>query len=368
MTVRFLLVAPCNGEHTDVAERAASEAQEILQARSSSTPQLLVQSWVDLDPAAVEPADDVQIELAARCMIGERQYFAIEVRTAQRRGDDVIALETRLSAAARRYVTAATGIAAEDLPWVARYALLDGAEREPAHWMGAERHTVDVTEAAAVAGRGQVSIEAGWGNGLVRGWDALQRDMKYQLTRGIIDAQHIWHDASVVVSENETVFGRVIAAQHRPGRREVRTLLRDSSRIEIEASAHQLLLDDLIQNIQGVRRLAAESLLDAWGYERFVGRMLDRVRDAAVQVGNLRTRIDARYHAAVQTTLLALGFLVVVDTILSFISTAYSGAVDDAPGGDGGLFALLRSGDSDLLLVGALAVTLVLTVLFTRRR
>lgn len=366
--MRFLLVAPCNGEHTDVAEQAASAAQEILQARSSSNPQLLVQSWVDLDPAAAEPADGIRVELAARCVIGERQYFAVEVDATVRRGDDVVELETRLSTAARRFVTAATGIAAEELPWVARYALLSTGEREPANWMGVERHAVDLTEAAAVTGRAKVSIEAGWGNGLVRGWDALGRDTRYHLVRGVIDAQHIWHDASVVVSENETVFGRVIAAQRRPGRREVRTLLRDASRIEIEASAHQLLLDDLIQNIQGVRRLAAESLLTAWGYERFVGRMLDRVRDAAAQVSNLRTRIDARYHSAVQATLLALGFLVVVDTILSFISTAYSGAVDGAPGGDGGLFALLRSGDSDLLLVGALGVTLVLTVLFTRRR
>lgn len=364
--MRFLLVVPRAG--AGAAPPVADADETVLAARSSSNPQLLVQRWVDLDPRLGAVQDGIVIELAARCTIGDREYYAIEATAPVRRGQDVVELETALSAAARAYIATVDRVDEPELPWVARYALLDAGEREPQHWMAEGGAKRTLTEAAAISGRRGASIEVGWGNGLIRGWSSLAHDTRYQLVRGIIDAQHIWHDASMVVASNEDVFARVIAAQGRPKRREVRELLRDSSHIEITSSAHQLLFDDLIQNVQGVRRVAAESLLEAWGYERFVSRMLDRVRDAGAQVGNLRTRIDSRYHAAVQGTLMVLGILAVVDLMLSFIGTAYSGDVDHLPGRDDGLFALLRYADADLLLSGAVVVTAILAVLLIRRR
>ncbi|GLJ60982.1 hypothetical protein GCM10017576_11110 [Microbacterium barkeri] len=367
--MRFLLIVPLNGYGAPLLESGSASSDEaFLVSRSTSNPEVLVQRWVDAPALPARPEVAFDIDKAALCEVGGRSYLALEaVGSVSAFEDDIVGLETALSGHARQYVADHLGVGQEHVPWVARYALVPEGGKEPVHWMAAESECTDVTQAAGVS-FGEVAVEMGWGNGVIRGWDRLSEPSRYHIVRGIIDAQHIWNDAAAIMTRNDAAFRAVIGAQERPRRKEIRRLAREAASIEIDASSHQLLFDDLIQNVQGVRRQSAEVLLRAWRYERFVGRMLDRVRDLAQQIANLQTRAESRYQGAVQATLLVLGFLVVVDTALSFIGTAFSGDVTGVPGGESGIFAALRDSDADVMLAGALLITALLVLLFARRR
>ncbi|WP_193128181.1 hypothetical protein [Gulosibacter sediminis] len=339
-----------------------------LKARTSTSTRLLAQEWTDHPEELTVGTSRFRIDAAAHCDVAARRYFALEVTGGVSDGVEIETLETELSTFALDYISSVSSFGESELPWVARYALLDVGEDDLPHWMAADRTTIEFSGDAAIAEAVTTTAEMGWGNGLVRGWNAIPQPRRHEFVRGIIDAQHIWQDAARLVRRNEHAFERAIACQKKPTRGAVRSLASESADIEIRVSSHQLLLDDLIQNVQGLRRLVADSLLDAWRYERFVSRLLERNRDVAHQVRNLGARVDSRHQAAIQATLLVLGFFVIIDTTLSLISTAYSGEVSGAPGGDVGFFTVLRSGDSDLLLGASILITLILAATLARRR
>lgn len=366
----FLLVSPIRSELTRFVSGEGATDDRPLDSRKTSNVKLLNQEWTDFPVLEVPGFPEISITRSQLCKVQGQKFFVVQVSLP----DDLVFrldvedLEQRLSRFAHQSATLSLAISGTEVPWVARYALINEDSEAPTNWIDSRTQLVDISNDSLAQTDCRVKAALGWGNGAVLGWDCMSGSVKDRFVHGILDAQVIWNNASQIIDKNKTVFDALVEEIVSPSRRAVREISPECAQIQMYASVHQLLYDDLFQNVQGIRRSSADLLLRAWEYERLVDRMLARVSDTTGQLELLRARLDSRYHSAVQSTLLVLGFLVVIDTALSFISTAYSGSVSGSPDGALGMFSRLRKGDADIILALSFLTTTGLAIVFTRRR
>lgn len=375
--MRFLLVAPirrksevlCLKSGDDID--ATTTEKRPLESRLHSQDQLLKQNWRDID---VSQSDEEQrhldVQLAACCEIRGYTYYALEAELGNGVAEnfDVAELESFLSQAAMNFISSKSDHASEDINWVARYALLSEKEKAPEGWLSTADEGVDVSAQCGTFIK-KVRMALGWGNGAVFGWGHLSDETQMLTVRGIIDAQLIWNEASGISENNLEILENIELLQANPARKAVRALANKSSSNSLTSTRHQLLYDEVLLCIQGIRKIACLELLKSWGYEHFNGRIVERVSSAEVQVSGLQGRLNSRYQSAVEKILILLSMLTIVDLALSLISTAFSGSSDASlRTGVVGIFYWVREMNADLILGGSILITLLISLIFMRRR
>lgn len=263
-----------------------------------------------------------------------------------------------------------SAVARETMPgseprWVARQMLVDSPLDVPVDWMQATGIPVEV----AAAGEEPSTVIAAWGNGIVENWDGLSEAQQLEVRRGLVDAQVIWSDLTIVsdatLADSSDLFFT--------GEDEFPIRELDAKRTTTEGAAariarHNLLRDELYFNVQGIRRDVAEQLLEAWRHPEAVGRVSRRVEEMRQTVELRAQERSKRYQSAVETVLLALGLLTVLDVAIALLSLAFSGA-DRSPGEGSplGLLSVLRATNTDWILLGSLLVIISLTAFIYRR-
>lgn len=375
--MRFLLVAPIRRQSEELVSQSRRgdddrvAKKRPMQSRLQSQDKLLRQHWTDLDVTQPEDeAREVHVDLAAYCQIRGCTYFALEATLDSNRVDElqVPQLEGLLSRSAIAFIGDKSEFGAEDVNWVARYALLSHNEFPPSGWLATMEQRVDVSAECGVD-TDQVELSLGWGNGAIYGWSALNGEQQKLTVRGIIDAQLIWHEASLISENNLEILERIEELQVRPPRKSVRELANSCSSNSLMTTGHQLLFDEVLLHIQGIRRLACLELLRAWGYQHFSTRIVERISNAETQVSALQDRLNSRYQSAVEKILILLSMLTIVDLALSLISTSFSGATSAKLHADAiGVFRWVRSSDADLIFAGAVLITLLVSLVFVRRK
>lgn len=377
--MKFLLIAPIKDASSLNGAKQLPPTlttEESLTSRDTSKVNFLAQHW---DIHFAEQFSDVNtdcgefhLEHAWKCTTRDSEY-CIMIASSERLPEaatKVAELEKCLSHAGLIWASAMLADTREtpQFPWVARYALVEGNNELPENWLHSAHSFTEITSESGVADGSKVKVSLGWGNGAIIGWRRMDLTAKYRIVEGLIDAQVIWNDLQRILESNEGIFTRLLNPPLKRQKRFIRNLHGERSVLEISASKHQLFFDELIQSVQGTRRICAELLLISWGYERSATRMLERVKDTALHVDNLRARSESRYQSAVQIMLIALGFMTIVDTCLALLSTAFSGGTSLIPNGSFGLFSLIRSIDADAFFGMTILLTIILTLVFTRRR
>ena len=375
--MRFLLVAPIK-KQVDIQNLADEhgglgplEASGPLSSRSQSQAVLLRQDWTDIDVKTVSQSiESVTIELAAYCKIRSYTYFALEAElyTEIPLPTEVSLVEELLSEAAVEFISNASTFEKSDMEWVARYALLNSGEIPLSGWMPSGSQAVDVAAECGNAAGG-VELTLGWGNGVVQGWNFLNKEQEMLMVRGIIDAQLIWHEASRISETNLQILENIEQLQVKPPRRSVRLVANSTSENSLMTTRHQLLYDEVLMKIQGIRRIACLELLRSWGYDHFNGRIVERISSAESQVNALQERLNSRYQSAVEKILILLSMLTIVDLALSLISTSFSGSTKERLHVSAfGVFSWIRESNADIVLLGSIILTLMISLVFVRRR
>lgn len=357
---------------TDAPDRNRSQLPP-LSSRTQSNDMLLRQCWTDYDTTHFTPSDEhagIRLDLAAKCMTRGHEFVAMEVVVEARRlpDADVMHTESLLSAFAIDFISTTEAIDPTNLLWVARYALLPSGDDPPFGWLSSDVSSIDISDAAGSA-ENDISLRLGWGNGAVHGWERLSEDQQKNLVRGIIDAQVIWRDIDSISNENLDILFSGMAENRKPRKQAIRQLTKRYSQNSANAVTHQLLYDEVLMKVQGIRREASTALLASWQYEYSSSRMLERNNDTRLLIEALSARISSRYQAAIERTLLFLSMLTIVDISLSLINTSFSGQTTARlhPVGHG-IFYVIRQANADVILLCSLVLMFVVSVIFFRRR
>lgn len=380
MRCKYLLLVPLeDGPRLDGLDREDTVEDHVrsFESRKSSRPQVLEQEWfpleTHLDLTGVSTREESVVARAAVAAIQGRYVAALELTSPQSgsgKADDtqptIEDVERWLTTVAADYLSQALGVSSDSIPWVGRYLLED---RVPVNWHSPGAQSEELS--SNMLSGSTANITLGWGNGSIRGWEFLSESDKKQLVRGLVDAQYIWLEVSLIADDclfairelHTDLDGTSLRSQVRGRPQMVEGLRR-------RLVDHHLAMDDLLLNVQGLRQQTARVALSAWHYLDVSART-DRRVDEAMQLFSLyRQRREARFQSIVEWILLAMSLLGLAQFTTGLISTAYSGTVNSSPGEGSslGLLAWVRSTDADVLILVTILLTAAIVLLLVRRR
>ncbi|HJF14544.1 MAG TPA: hypothetical protein K8V32_07020 [Enteractinococcus helveticum] len=376
----FLLVAPVEISSRQVQNFKAPQTTDNGRffSRSSDRAQFLT---YNLEPRKRSQVSPVTLTIGAKCSVilevaelwiahfGDTAIVAVLCRVNSPvidtlSGSELEQLEIALTKIGIQASVSELQCPPESVMWVGRNRLLRTDEKVTEGWLSSEVVT------SPLDGTPGASINSGWGNGSVLGWDLLDHTERLEVICGLIDAQYLWHQADKLSRSSLNILQSIGPPQARVKSREVRLMQHQMEEEWTNMANHHLAADDLFLNVQGVRRTVAQANLDAWNYNETIERITRRMQDTGNVVSRKSARLDRRYQSTVEMVLFALGLLTFLEIILSAISAAYSGAVPGMPGDEEtiGVFAWLRNTSSDVLVLGAFALIFVAAALVITRR
>lgn len=217
------------------------------------------------------------------------------------------------------------------------------------------------------------SIVVGWGNNAIFSENKLTPGPGgefEEFRRGMVDAQVLWVLLDELGDESKK---RLIALVdgHEPEKKRggqylelVRRSYRDIARLSV-------LYSDVQIELQGIRQEVATSVLNVWGYDQhfeLVKTRLDDIENIAKTNGELARR---KYQRGVAAAAAVLSGLVVFQTGLDLVATAFSGT-DGTPGGEFTWMSFLEgvrwlSADLTLSIAMLLTVTVIWYLLRSER-
>lgn len=343
-------------------------------SRSSSSTDILRQSWSALKPQTIaDPSarkGSVEFTRAAVSTVRGRQIAALEAsRLSGDEGSspDSEEIECILSGASVSYLTSQLQLSATDVMWVGRYSLDD---EQPAGWLspGTIIQPLHTGHGAELT---NPEISVGWGNGAIHGWRDLTESDRMQVVRGLVDAQCIWSECHSIAADALAA----IRSLDRPSvsRVTARGLRNEQHNAELLSASlvdHNLAIDDLLLNMQGVRSEAARTALTAWGYDEVSARVKRRVDDVLALLQLRRERFERRFQSTVENVLFAVGLLTLIQFPLSLIATAFTGPVAASPGTGSamGIFSWLRTANADVIFLASLAIAALVALVVEKRR
>lgn len=388
----YLLLAPlpqlgeaATGQGDRVAARPEAEAQSaareqaagtVFESRRSDRTQILVQQWEDLEAGRHHTGErtglDFAVEQIALCRVAGMAIGAMEVRASgrwrSRGGGSIAELEADLTSCARAEFAghSETG----QVPWVGRFALLEGRKTSPENWLAEQIEEVEFEQSTRWSLRDESRVRLGWGNGEISNWDLLAPQVRQDIVRGLVDAQAVWAEIDELSRRSHRLIEKFVVKDMKVTSRELRTEQGEAESLSVRLANHHLAYDDVVLNVQGARRDVAVGALRSWGYEEATQRISRRIEDLHRVMNTRVERFSRRYQVAVESILFLLGVLAVVDLGLATIGTAYSGSVDSAPGAGSGLgfFAWLRHSNADTMMVVAIGIALALWMFAEVRR
>ncbi|MDK8767574.1 hypothetical protein QP932_03530 [Corynebacterium freneyi] len=209
------------------------------------------------------------------------------------------------------------------------------------------------------------SIVVGWGNNAIFSGNKLTPGPGgefEEFRRGMVDAQVLWVLLDELGDESKKRLIALVDSHERERKRGgqyldlVRLAYRDIARLSV-------LYSDVQIELQGVRQEVATNLLNVWGYDQhfeLVKTRLDDIENIAKTNGELARR---KYQRGVGTAAAVLSGLVVFQTGLDLVATAFSGA-DGTPGGEFTWMSFLEgvrwlSADLTLSIAMLLTVTVI---------
>lgn len=222
-------------------------------------------------------------------------------------------------------------------------------------------------------GSARCSIVVGWGNNAIFSANKMSTGAGgefEEFRRGLIDAQVLWVLLDELSDESKK---RLIALVdgHEPEKKRggqyldlVRRAYRDIARLSV-------LYSDVKVELQGIRQEVAINVLNVWGYDQHfeqVKTRLDDIENIAKTNGELARR---KYQRGVAAAAAVLSGLVIFQTGLDLVATAFSGT-EGTPGGEFGWISFLAgvrwlSADLTLSLAMLLTVTVIWYLLRSER-
>lgn len=323
----------------------------LLTSRLAYSTDTLTQQWRDL-PDVQLPG--WQLGSAALVTVENTQIIVVDC-TIDFQDDSIADLEEYLTTGAQRIIESFSTAPGRPM-WVSRTCIADEC---PPEWIMPNDRSGSLDE-------GGIHAVFSWGNNYVRTDLDLADEQWRAFVRGMVDAQVLWCRLDAILRASGSEIRRISDG----GPSEHRVSLSKVAGIERALMAHDLSLDEFETQIQGIRKHAAEIQLSAWRFEDMRQRAPRRVKDLATVARQESERRRARYQGVVEMILFVLGLTALLQTVLSFIQTAFSGGVSAVPGGDRGFLQWVRASNLDLVLglVTVLLVAVLWIVLILRRR
>lgn len=351
--LQFLLIVPVLTDRPPVgSERVTSGYATRNEHRAAD----LRQQW--------ETTESEQEEILGswRVLVGHREVHVLVVE--HEFHGDVAAAERALTVMGQ--TEAVAHVSDGESPWVNRTLLRCETCPEVPGWrvVRGDDEGFVIAEADTSAACAVLEVRPGWGNGEVvlsapvrdaRSW--ISENGVAQVVAGMIDAQVVWVGIEALALDSRQLVRSLRSSDQ--GR--LKQSLTQAESAALAFAEQRLVHDELLVDIQGRRQDVAMATLRSWRYDEIVERVSRRLDDAT---GALRQRVDARtqqQQSRVGWIGFGLSLLLLFDLALSFISTAFSGQ-SDAVGRESGLFSLIRTSDSDVVLALVLGVLVLVSV------
>lgn len=250
--------------------------------------------------------------------------------------------------------TAASGTTAL---WVSRTLLLTGDETARPDWQDGEHTDIALSSHHAGGTPAQATASLGWGNNTIARWEQVDATTRHQIALGLVDAQAIWRELDGIALRSAAVVRHSLSLAGSAKRSVHQGLIDELADIATTTAGHNLAFDDLLLNVQGMRRSIARASLETWGYADLSARVARRLDETGAILEKRKLALDRRYQRLVSALGIGLSLAVFVDLILAFISTAYIGMPGSpAEGASWGIFRWFATTDGDALLLGSLAL------------
>ncbi len=249
--------------------------------------------------------------------------------------------------------------------WTARILLLGAGRQAPGDWMQSAFTQVIEPEGSDEP---NITLRAGWGNGVVEGWDQAAPSVRTAIAMGVVDAQAIWTDLTILNDSTLEAGTQIFAPQAELSRREITDNRTTVMSVSARIARHNLIRDEISFDLQGLRRRTGEALLTAWRHDDAVSRLSRRVTEMGDCLDRQHQRRQEKYQGAVEAVLLTLGLMTIIDVTVAVVALAFSNT-DRAPGDPSPLHVLgtIRSTNADYLIVVSVAAVLALVTALWRR-
>lgn len=273
-------------------------------------------------------------------------------------------LEADLSRLATRILS---DVGSEGLLWVSRTLIVKtvGPEHQMETFAGwLERSHEDGRPTESTYAIDGASFIVGWGNNLLYGCapDALLELVESSL----VVAQFLWaHVHALSVGASDSLLAGVSLA--RDGGRQAEVDFSD--RVELlteELGIEHMLADEFTHGSQGAA--LAPQILRAWGFGEFQESTRRRIFDLRGLASDLRARQQGAYQRTVESILIVIGMVALLDVAVGSIQLAYAGGTTVIPGSDRSISLLglvRRVGADGSLLIGLIAVGTMLVAVAT---
>lgn len=371
--MRFLLLAPTKmASRSELAPPSEVPGRgPMMRSRFDFDAAELRQHWTDLPatdvvtPGGAEPA---LIRTAGLCRLRGIGVLVLEVDIGFTiHSTDLEQMESQLTQVAEIYAGQYLAGNERDLAWVGRTHLLDAKETGVPRWLAEKTDTAPLSD---VHQTGHVTATASWGNGEISGYRQLGDDAWRETVRGMIDAQVLWREISMIAERAAQRARSRLVGKH-SSRSQLRRFLNDIEELTVFAADHNLAADEQMLAVQGNRKSAGDAWLRVWGYSDMVSRVERRLQDLEAVAERRTARINARYQGSVEVILLILGALTLFDLAFSAVSASFIGVTEHVPGAyvPFSLFQAVRfvGGDFVLLLAAVLMLGGVLWLWRTRK-
>lgn len=250
-----------------------------------------------------------------------------------------------------------------DISWVNRTFVSAGATVPP-NWLAPPEDTEQVVLRAD--GHAPV-LTVGWGN------NVLDSDvtglLRTRLLEGLVDAQVLWGQLDAIAQRSADLIRGYRAL---PGGKRRESATEQIDDLTKDLAGHNLYYDDVLLNLQGTRKHVAVALLRSWGYPTLLDRVSRRVNEIERVAQQEAENNRRRYQGIVEAVLLAIGLVSLLQLLLALVQTAFSGAVEQVPGGRDRLSIMefLRRVDLDLAiwLTSAATVLAFVGIVLLKRR
>ncbi|MET0735906.1 MAG: hypothetical protein ABWY55_09735 [Microbacterium sp.] len=365
--MRFLLIAPGSAVAGLEAIRNGDESRaKALESQFDHRTRFLTHTYRAVTPPPAESfgrlsvsVHDVRVHVA----LGHSVLVA-DLDVDLDPSAPAVELESALTGVAARLAAETRDPGLDGIRWVGRYRILDDEAAVVPGWAGAEAQRI------ALRDNGSASLVAGWANGTIDGWRALDPGERWDVVHGLVDAQVLWCQIEDIHEASRDELRELYLL---PGRTRLAPKVAALTDVNAWMQVHNLCVGEVVIGIQGRRRDVALGTLEVWRYDALrekTGADIDAALEHTAALQRLRSQ---RYQRAVEVVLLALTLVSTFGLVLSFISVAFINVTTSLPDEgsvDVPLLSWFREWDADaVLLASALGiVVVVLALLLARRR
>jgi len=232
--------------------------------------------------------------------------------------------------------------------WVNRTLLAGHGEPIPVDWL-----QTDVPMESEFDG-GDLRIQFGWGNGLIRGDLSNFRISIYE--DASVMSQFLW----CYLSDIETRSLQILQSSNEPKPSRRSTLTTDVIDLHYELAMMSVIHERLGTELNAEARGLIEEILTSWNFLTVVKGIDERINRLEHILGARSEILRRRSSSVVEVVVFTLTVTTIIALVLGIVQTAFGGAVEVEPGG--WIMEATRGANLDYLVVGSVVACLVLLV------